>query len=101
MNCAFFGCGTNRNNVSGTYDGISLFKITSRKGQYWENWRKEVVNILTKSRVVDASLRNQIDCNTVYICERHYKPEDIEISRKFGHEHLGNFVIKPQAKLYR
>ena len=72
-----------------------------QKGAVLGKLRKEVVNILMKSRVVDASLRNQIDCNTVYICERRYKPEDIEISRKFGLEYLGNFVIKPQAKLYR
>ena len=82
VNCAFVGCCTNRNNLSETYKGISLFKITNRKGDYYENWRKEVVNILTKSRVIDATLKHQIETDTVYICERHYKPEDIKISRK-------------------
>eukprot|EP00112_Aurelia_sp_Birch-Aquarium-sp1_P022201 Seg6169.2 transcript_id=Seg6169.2/GoldUCD/mRNA.D3Y31 product="hypothetical protein" protein_id=Seg6169.2/GoldUCD/D3Y31 len=80
--CAFVGCCTNRNSVSETYKGISLFKVTNRKGEYYENWRKEVVNILTKFRVIDASLKHQIETNTVCICERHYKPEDIEISTK-------------------
>ena len=82
VNCAFVGCCTNRNNVSETYKDTFLFKITNREGEYYENWRKEVVNILTKFRVVDRSMKHQMETNTVYIFKRHYKTEDIEISRK-------------------
>ena len=47
-----------------------------------ESWRKASLHVVTRDRVVDASFRKQIEEGSVYVCERHFTPEDIEI-RKF------------------
>ena len=34
--------------------------------------------MITKDRVVDKSLRSQIDKGELYVCEKHFKPEEID-----------------------
>ena len=82
VNCVLNDCFTNKANKSGKYAGISLFKITTRSGEFYERWRKEVLNIVSKYRVVNADLKNQIQRGNIYFCEKHYKIEAIELTRK-------------------
>ena len=82
VGCAFNDCTTNRANKSGKYKDITLFKITSREGEFYENWKKGVLSILTRYRVVDQNLKEIIQKGNVFICENHYDHEDIEITRK-------------------
>ena len=55
---------------------------TTTKKKNKESWRKASLHVVTRDRVVDASFRKQIEEGSVYVCERHFTPEDIEI-RKF------------------
>ena len=48
--CCFPGCSTS----SGRHKGISLFKPTSRKGDFYEKWRKETFDVILKYRVADS-----------------------------------------------
>ena len=48
VNCTFNECFTNRANKSGKYQSLALFKLTGRKGEFYEKWKKEVLNIVTK-----------------------------------------------------
>ena len=34
--------------------------------------------MITKDQVVDKSLRSQIDKGELYVCEKHFKPEEID-----------------------
>ena len=78
-NCAIPNCFTSRNEK---YKGISLFKIPGGKGEYSMKWSKELLNIITKYRIIDTKLRKLIESKRLYICERHYLPNQI-IHRKY------------------
>ena len=78
-NCSIFGCSVSR---KPKYQGIGIFKIPPSSEKSKESWRKALLHVVTRDRVVDASFRKQIEEGSVFICERHFTPEDIEI-RKF------------------
>ena len=66
-NCSIFGC-----NTPIKHKGIGIFKLPKDK-----KWRSEVLNIILKDRVINESLRRQIDNNTLHICELHFKDDDL------------------------
>ena len=66
-NCSIFGCP-----VSRRYKEISIFKVPSGTNEFKLKWRRDLINIITKDRVVDQSLRKQIESDKLYICERHF-----------------------------
>lgn len=75
-NCAIFGCTTSRRKK---YQGLSIFKLPVAKDQESSKWRSEILNIITKDRVVDPDFQEQIMKNNVYICELHFSPEQMYI----------------------
>jgi len=79
-NCAIYGCFTNRK--SDSYKGISLFKVPGGKDEYSVEWSRKLIHIITKDRVVNPSLRKQIESKRLYICEKHYQPTQV-IHRKY------------------
>ena len=72
-NCSIFGCGTSRKHV-----GLGIFRIPSGKDELSTRTREAWLNIITKDRVVDKSLRRQIDTGELYVCEKHFKTEEID-----------------------
>ena len=78
-NCAIPNSFTSRNEKS---KGISLFKIPGGKDEYSMKWSKELLNIITKYRIIDTKLRKLIESKRLYICERNYLPNQI-IHRKY------------------
>ena len=77
-NCSVPLCGKCRNakskeNCVGHKFGI--FKVPSI-GENPE-WRSNVLNAITKGRVVTPQLRKKIDKGTVWVCEEHFKEEEI------------------------
>lgn len=72
-NCSIFGCGTNRRHV-----GISIFRIPMRKDELSRRTKQLWINVITKDRVVDQNLQRQIDNSQLYVCEKHFKEEEIE-----------------------
>ena len=49
-----------------------MFKVPANKNDFDKNWRTRLVAVITEDRVVDASLRAQIERNNLYICQRHF-----------------------------
>ena len=74
--CCFPNCHVN--SVRGK--GIHLFKPTSRPGEFYEKWNKEIFNIILRYRVDDENFKNLRTKRKIYICERHYKKDDIELT---------------------
>ena len=74
-NCAIYGCFTNRSNEK--YKGISLFKVPGGSDEYSIEWSKKLIDVITKGREMDQSLRNQIKSKRLWICENHYLPSQI------------------------
>ena len=71
-NCSIFGCSTSRSKT-----GIGIFKVPLPTTDFNKKWRQELIAIITKDRVVDASLKRQIETNTLHICERHFREEQL------------------------
>ncbi len=55
-NCSIFGCHTSRNKK---YQGISIFKVPVVKDESNTSWRGRLIHVITKDRVINASLRKQ------------------------------------------
>ena len=75
-NCAFPQCGTCRRHK------LSIFKIPNREGDFYEEWRTKILNVLIKYCVKDNKLKEKIKAGAVYICERHFQESDIEFTSK-------------------
>ena len=48
------------------------------------SWRKAMLNVITRDRVVDSDFRRQINNDKVYICERHFLPGDLYICKSIS-----------------
>ena len=46
-NCAFPGCGMSRKQ-----EGVGIFKIPTRNDSFYNEWRKNLLEVLIKYRVV-------------------------------------------------
>eukprot|EP00111_Clytia_hemisphaerica_P001793 TCONS_00005052-protein len=69
--CAIFGCSTCRKH------GLSLFRLPTAKNDRFAQWRSDMINSITKDRVADAVFKNKVEKNTIFICERHFREEDM------------------------
>jgi len=75
-NCAVIGCDACRRTK-----GIGIFKLPLASNEIQKKWRDEWLDELKKTREVHEDLREQIKRDTVYTCEKHFAPEDIEICK--------------------
>ena len=66
-NCAIFGCSASRRNK-----GLSFFKVPLPNNEVNKKWGAELINIITKDRQVDASLKKRIETRKLFICEQHF-----------------------------
>ena len=70
-NCSIFGFRLREvPHTSQRNKSVSLFKIPSTNDDFNKEWRKKVLHIITKERVIDESLKTQIK---KFICENHYE----------------------------
>ena len=71
-NCATPGCST-----SGATPGVALFGMPKNDDEHNVNWRKNIVDMITKIRVVDASLKRQIERKSLQFCDKRYPAEKL------------------------
>ena len=71
-NCSIKGCSTSRRTK-----GISIFKIPKTSNISQEEWRNELVNVITRDREINQDLRRQIKEDRLHICERHFNAGDM------------------------
>jgi hypothetical protein len=76
-NCAFPGCPVS---CSYKFKGVSIFQIPMRNDEFHSNWKKEIINVLFKYRVADKDLKDRVAAGKIYICERHFSTDDIELT---------------------
>ena len=78
INWSVFGCGSNRR-----HKGLGIFKFpsvdTPERTYYME---RRMLNILKRTRVVTADFKKQIKDDHVYTCEKHFRDEDINVSKR-------------------
>lgn len=76
-NCSIFGCSTSRR-----HSGISIFALPKGEDDLSRETREQWAKQITRSRVVDAELKRQIDECKLHVCEKHFEEKFIE-KRKY------------------
>ena len=76
-NCAVFGCGSCRRTK-----GLGIFKLPRSKDEEHKKWREAWLSEITKTREKNSEFQRLIDNDSVFTCEKHFKPDDIEICKK-------------------
>ena len=76
-NCSIFGCSTLRKHC-----GTAISKVPSSNDEFNKIWREKLVSAITRDRVIDKSLRHQINDCRLYVCEKHFT-EDQLVQRKY------------------
>ena len=51
-----------------------------RDDDFHVSWRNNIVAVLGRYRVMDKAVRERVLTGKIYICERHFKTEDIEFT---------------------
>ena len=59
------------------HKGISIFKAPLPNNEFNKKWNRDLINIITKDRQVDEPLKKRIASCNLYICERHFLPEQV------------------------
>lgn len=77
-NCAIVGC-----SIILRHKDISLFKLPTAKanGETSMSWRKTMLNVITKDRLVESDFQQQINKKKVYVCERYFLPSDTYVCK--------------------
>ena len=60
------------------YHGIGIFQISMREDDFHFIWRRNIVAVLGRYRIMDKAVKERILTGKIYICERHFKTGDIE-----------------------
>ena len=63
-------CGSSRRS-----EIITLFKLPSPETEALKTWRKELLSVITRDRVVEKDVQKQTDNETVHVCPRHFTEE--------------------------
>ena len=71
-NCAIPGCSTSR-----ATPAVALFGMPKNDDEYNVNWRKNIVDMITKIQVVNASLKRQIERKSLHFSEKHFPEEKL------------------------
>ena len=72
-NCAIFGCSKSKRNV-----GMTFFKVPKESDDFKRRWVSELINVITKGRVIDSKLQEKIndkEHKKMWICEHHFSPQ--------------------------
>ena len=75
-NCSILGCGSCRRSK-----GIGIWKLPKPKDEAHKKWQNEWLQQITQSRDVDRHFKDLVEKDRVYTCEKHFKPEDIELDK--------------------
>ena len=73
-NCASPECTVSR---TAKYQVTGIFQNPMRDDDFHVSWRNNTVAVLGWYRVMDKAVRERILTGKIYICERHFKTEDI------------------------
>ena len=88
-NCTFPGCHAARTKK---YKGLSIFQIPTRKDEFYSEWRKRILNVLTKYRSFkQTDLDERVSKGDIYICKRHYVEDGFEFTSKLANLHYYSF----------
>ena len=75
-NCSIFGCSSSRRNSN-----IGIFKLPTPKDEFHKKWREQLLAVVTRDRIMDASLKSQIKRDKIHICEKHFTEDQLYVCK--------------------
>jgi len=69
------------------HEGIKLYQLTTRQDDFYSNWRKEVLAIVGRYRVIDKIFKARIANGRAFICEKHYAGADFEFTSEYSYSY--------------
>ena len=76
VNYSIMGCHVSRRSKC---KGLSIFKVPSGDSEFETTWRNKLIAVVTRDRVIDSKLKEQINKNRIYICQQHYITDQYHI----------------------
>ena len=73
-NCSIYDCTVSRRSK---YKGISIFRLQTGDSEFDKNWRDKLLSVITRDREIDSALRERIRSKKMYICQRHYREDQL------------------------
>ena len=71
-NCSIFGCSSSRRK-----SGVAIFKVPQGDDEWSCNWRKSIISVVTKDRVIDKALRERIMKKNIFVSKKHYSEDQL------------------------
>ena len=68
-----------------------LYTITTRKDEFNTRWRNDLISIVKKYRSLDKAFYERLANGKVYICQKHFAPNDLEVNSKFDYLYILSF----------
>ena len=81
-NCCINGCGS-CDSKAHKENGIRFLQIPTCKGPGYPEWKKELLNVISKFRVMGKDDIQRFNDGKMYICTLHFEGKDIYITSKF------------------
>jgi len=53
---------------------------STRKDEFYSNWRKDIISVVGRYRVVDKIFKARIENGRAFICCNHYIETDFEVT---------------------
>ena len=61
-NCSIFGCSSSKRK-----SGVAIFKVPQGVDQWSSDWRKNIISVAAKDRVIDKALRERITQKNIFV----------------------------------
>ena len=61
-NCSIFGCSSSKRK-----SGVAIFKVPQGVDQWRSDWRKNIISVAAKDRVIDKALRERITKKNIFV----------------------------------
>ena len=61
-NCSILGCSSSKRK-----SGVAIFKVPQGVDQWSSDWRKNIISVAAKDRVIDKALRERITKKNIFV----------------------------------
>ena len=73
-NCSILNCPVSR---KAQYKGVGIYKVPSGTNEFESTWRDKLVAVVVRLREVDPALKEKIQKKRIFICQRHFRDDQI------------------------
>ena len=71
-NCAMLNCHNSRRKP-----GVAILRVPTGDDEWSASWRNDIINVVTRDRVIDKALKERIQKKNIFICEEHFSEDQL------------------------